>query len=87
MTPFQLSRYLDYCSEVLSLAGKIAAVYIQRFDDSVVITAVIEVEDFTAGLSKKIWQKVLLLENQMDDICRPRGVSQFKVMIATRFGL
>ena len=33
MTPFQLSRYLNYCSEMLSLTGKIAAVYIQRFDD------------------------------------------------------
>ena len=66
MTPFQLSRYSNYFSEMLSLTGKIAAVYIQRFDDSVAIAAVNEIEDFTTGLSRKIWQKVLLLENQME---------------------
>ena len=35
MTPFQLRRYLEYCSEMLSLTGKIAAVYVQEFDDGV----------------------------------------------------
>ncbi len=65
MTPFQLSRYLDYCSEMLSLCGKIAAVYIQEFDDPVAIAAVNEIEGLTTGLSRKIWQKVMILENQM----------------------
>ena len=64
MTPFELSRYLDYCSEMLSLCGKVAAVYVQEFSDSVVIAAVNEIEDLTTGLSRKIWQKVLILEQQ-----------------------
>ena len=65
MTPFELSRYLDYCSEMLSLCGKVAAVYVQQFNDGVVIAAVNEIEDLTTGLSGKIWQKVLILEQQM----------------------
>jgi hypothetical protein len=58
-----LSRYLDYCSEMLSLTGKIAALYVQRFDDDVVLASVNEVEALTTGLSSKIWQKVMILEN------------------------
>lgn len=61
MTPFELSRYLDYCSEMLSITGKIAALYIQRFEDSVALQAVNEVESVTTGLSGKIWQKLMIL--------------------------
>ncbi len=66
MTPLQLSRYLDYCTEMLSLIGKIAALYVQRFDDSSAVAAVSEVEQLTTGLSRKIWQKIMLL-NQIAD--------------------
>ncbi len=61
MSAFELSRYLDYCSEMLALTGKIAAVYIQRFDDGVALQAVNEVEALTTGLSRKIWQKLMVL--------------------------
>jgi hypothetical protein len=61
MTPFELSRYLDYCSEALSLTGKVAALYVQRFDDSVALQAVNEVEELTTGLSRKVWQKLTVL--------------------------
>lgn len=62
MTPFELGRYLDYCSEMLALVGKIAAVYVQHFDDAVVLEAANEVEDLTTGLSQKIWQKITLVQ-------------------------
>jgi hypothetical protein len=58
LTPFLLLRYLDYCSEMLSLTGKIAALYLRDFDDSGVVAAVTEVEELTSGLSQKIWQKI-----------------------------
>ena len=61
LTPFELTRYLDYCSEMLSQIGKIAALYAQNFPDEVVLTAVNEVEDLTTGLSRKIWQKIMIL--------------------------
>ncbi len=61
MTLFELSRYLDYCSEMLSLIGKIAAVYLQEFDDPVALGAVDEIESLTTDLSRKIWQKIMIV--------------------------
>jgi len=61
LTSVQLARYLDYCSELLSMAGKIAALYVQQFNDPVAVAAVNEVEDLTSGLSRKIWQKIIIL--------------------------
>ncbi len=66
MTRFELRRYLDYCSEMLSLTGKIAAVYNQAFDDSVATAAASELESLTTGLASKIWQKILILESAGD---------------------
>jgi hypothetical protein len=63
MTPFQLNRYLDYCSDALALISKIAALYVQEFQDPVLLDAVDDVEDLTAGFSRKIWQKITILEN------------------------
>ncbi|MDA8743205.1 hypothetical protein N9N28_01115 [Rubripirellula amarantea] len=62
MSAFELNRYLDYCSEMLSLIGKIAALYVQHFDDADAVAAVSEVEQLTTGLSRKIWQKIMILE-------------------------
>jgi len=62
MTPFELNRYLDYCSESLALISKIAALYVQGFQDPVLLDAVDDVEDLTAGFSRKIWQKLTILE-------------------------
>jgi hypothetical protein len=62
LTPFELSRYLDYCSEALALISKIAALYVQGFEDSVVLDAVDDMEDLTAGISRKIWQKITLID-------------------------
>jgi len=61
MTPFELARYLDYCSEMLALISKIAALYVQEFPDPVAATAVDEIENLTTGLARKIWQKVTML--------------------------
>src|SRR5207244_3214974 len=63
MTAFELNRYLDYCGEALALISKIAALYIQDFQDPVILDAVDDVEDLTAGFSRKIWQKITVLES------------------------
>ncbi|QDT03591.1 hypothetical protein K227x_19750 [Rubripirellula lacrimiformis] len=70
MTPFLLHRYLDYCSEMLSLTGKIAALYVQHFDDADAVAAVSEVEQLTTGLSRKIWQKIMILEQSRESLSR-----------------
>lgn len=58
----ELGRYLDYCSELLSLTGKLAALYAERLVDPVVLQSVDQVEDLTTGLSNKIWQKIMILD-------------------------
>ena len=64
LTPFELGRYLDYCSELLSLLSKLAALHVQDLPDQEVIQAVDEVEELCTGLSRKIWQKIVLLESR-----------------------
>jgi hypothetical protein len=64
LSRYQLARYLDYCSEMLSLIGKLAALYVQRFDDPGVLAAVDGIEDLTSGLSRKIWQKIAMLDGR-----------------------
>jgi hypothetical protein len=61
MSRIELGRYLDYCTELLSVTSKIAALFIERFDDPVTLAAVNEIESLTSGLSRKIWQKITLL--------------------------
>ena len=63
LSPAELMRYLDYCSEMLSLIGKLAALYVQKFNDPVALAAVNEVEELTTGLSRKIWQKIMTLDS------------------------
>ena len=58
LSDFELARYLDYCSEMLALLGKIAALYAQTSTDREVISAVNEIEVLTSGLSGKIWDKI-----------------------------
>jgi hypothetical protein len=62
MSPAELGRYLDFCSDMLSHVGKLAALLVQNFGDSVVLAAVNEIETLTTGLSRKVWQKIAILE-------------------------
>lgn len=59
---FELARYLDYCSELLSLSSKLAALHAQYLHDSVVLSAVNDIETLVASLSNKIWQKIMILD-------------------------
>jgi len=61
LTPAQLRRYLDYCSEMLSLAGKLAALYAQAVSTPAAVEAVNDLENLSIGLSRKIWQKIALI--------------------------
>ena len=70
MSRVELGRYLDYCSELLALTSKLAVLYAERFDDAIVLDAVSDLEDLTSGLSRKIWQKVMVLESATSDVGR-----------------
>ena len=75
MSRFELSRYLDYCSEALSLTAKVAALYIQHFEDDVALQAVNEIENLTAGCSRKIWQKLMILYTAVPEAAVPEAAS------------
>jgi hypothetical protein len=68
--PADLARYLDYCSEMLSITGKLAALFAQSVNDGVVIDAVNDIESLGSNLSRKIWQKIMMIE---DGSRRPHG--------------
>lgn len=62
MTRVDLARYLDYCSELLSITSKLAALYVQSLNDPVVLDSVNGIQALTVGLSGKIWQKIVILD-------------------------
>jgi hypothetical protein len=71
MSAPELGRYLDYCSELLALTSKIAALFVQQFNDPVVLSTVNEVETLVTGLSGKIWQKITLLDRTVPTVSDP----------------
>lgn len=62
LTTPELGRYLDYCSELLAVISKLAALHVQHFNDPVTLAAVNEIQGLTTALSNKIWQKITLLD-------------------------
>jgi hypothetical protein len=70
LSRFELSRYLDYCSEMLSLTSKVAVLYAQSFPDTEVTDAVSDIERIAAGLSQKVWQKIMIVQSAGIDTAR-----------------
>jgi len=80
MTAHQLLRYLGYCSELLSLSSKVAALYAEKVRDPAIVEAVGDIERLTANLSQKIWQKIELIQERMptrppSDALGPKGTA------------
>lgn len=63
MSRFELVRYLDYCSELLSIVSKLAALRGQYLDDPVVLDVSGDVQTLCASLSGKTWQKIMILDS------------------------
>ncbi len=63
LSPFELVRYLDYCSEMLSLTAKLAALYAEKLSDPIVVDTVGDIERLAADLSGKIWQKITIVQS------------------------
>lgn len=64
LSVFELARYLDYCSEMLSLVAKVAALHAQSTKDPVVIEAESDLVQITSNMSNKIWQKITIVQGQ-----------------------
>jgi hypothetical protein len=65
LSPFEVTRYLDYCSEMVSLTSKVAVLFAQSFPDGVVTEVVSDIERVAVGLSQKIWQKIMIVQSTM----------------------
>jgi hypothetical protein len=61
MSSEELHHYFDYCSELVSLIAKAAALCAEHSSDSVVLGTVSDLETLAAQMSQKIWQKISLL--------------------------
>lgn len=62
MTLEEVGRYLQYCTELLSIVSKIGQLYVQDFPDATAQAAVDQFENLATGLSGKIWQKIMILD-------------------------
>jgi len=62
MSAFELTRYLDYSTELLAIISKVAALYVQELADPVTVAAANAVEELAINLSRAIWQKIIILD-------------------------
>lgn len=61
LTPEQIEYYLEYCTELLSIVGKAAALCAEESQDDIVLNTVSTIESLTVGMARKVWQKILVL--------------------------
>lgn len=64
MTDFELQRYLDYCTEMLAIVGKLAALYGESTQDEQIIASASDIETLTTQLARKIWQKIMTIDGE-----------------------
>ena len=74
MSRFELARYLDYCSELLSIVSKLAALRGQYLNDPVVLEVASDVQNLSASLSGKIWQKIMILDSVAARAAQPASL-------------
>ena len=78
-TPFELQRYLDYCTEMLALISKVAVLYVQDTTDPQTIAVIDEIEELTNGLTRKIWQKIILIQRAVPGLSVPPPVEPARI--------
>jgi hypothetical protein len=71
--PERLAHYLDYCSEMFSITGKLAALYAQAVNDEIVVEAVNDIENLGTNLSRKVWQKIMLIDAKTGRIAKGKA--------------
>ena len=64
MTRAEMTQYLDYCTEMLSLVGKTAALFAEDTTDGDVLDAVEGIETLTSDMARKVWQKIAIIQEQ-----------------------
>jgi hypothetical protein len=65
LTHYELSRYLDYCSELLAIVNKTGALYVLHIDDPVALSGVDGLQRLIDGLQQKIWHKMAIVDRRI----------------------
>lgn len=86
LSDFEMSRYLDYCTEMLSLVGKVGFLYVQDFGDPEATKAMNDLEDLTTGLTSGIWQKIMLISETASPAGAPMGSPWQRQSTSSRSG-
>lgn len=60
----EVTRYLEFCTEMLSLVDKSAALYAEHTTDGDVLDAVEGIEALTSDMARKVWQKIGIIQQQ-----------------------
>jgi hypothetical protein len=63
---------------MLALVAKVGALYVQDFPDQIALQAVDQIEDLASGLSRKIWQKIMILDRIIGEQQALAGMIQSK---------
>lgn len=63
LSSYELSRYLDYCSEMLSLTSKLAAGCGRDSNDHLVLDTIHNIEILSSSISGRIWQKINIINS------------------------
>lgn len=64
LTREELTHYLDYCTEMLSLVGKTGALFAEDTTDGEVVDTVEGIETLTSDMARKVWQKIAVIQAQ-----------------------
>ncbi|MFT7560310.1 MAG: hypothetical protein ACI93R_002228 [Flavobacteriales bacterium] len=75
MPEFELQRYLDYCSEMFSMIGKLAALFSERLPEPSIVSAANDIESLCTDLSRKVWQKMVFLGSRSNQEIEKMGIS------------
>ena len=56
---------------MLALISKVAVLYAQESTDPQTMNVVDDIEDLTNGLSRKVWQKIILIQRAAPNVGTP----------------
>jgi hypothetical protein len=84
MTREGMRRYLHYCTELLALISKIGQLYVQGFPDATALAAVDQFENLATGLSSKIWQKIMILDQVRGEPEEAAGAGRTTVAVPVK---
>jgi hypothetical protein len=65
MSADELVSYLDWSTDLLSLTGKIAALYAQNSHEPSILQAAHDLGQIAANMSSKIWQKIAIISAEV----------------------